>query len=233
MAELVADCPRCRSSRITFDLLSAIHTRTEYGWQYWYETFAICRQCHRSTVFVLADDVDADHKSVHKTGLVNIDHAVNRYVRIEGIITLKDRAEVEAPEHVPDAISNVFTEGTTCLMVACWNAAGTMFRLCIDLVTKRLLPEQDVEGLNQRTRRNLGLRLPWLFDNQLLPESLRELSTCVREDGNDGAHAGTLRKEDAEDLLDFTRILLERIYTEPERIRLAAKRRRQRRDEDA
>lgn len=233
MAELVADCPRCGSRRISFDLLSAIHTRTKYDWQYWYETFSICRHCHRSTVFVLADDVKADYKSVHKTGLINIDHAVNRYIRIEGIITLKDRAEVEAPEDVPEAISKVFIEGATCLKVDCWNAAGTMFRLCIDLVTKGLLPEQDVDGLNQRTRRNLGLRLPWLFDNKLLPEGLRELSTCVREDGNDGAHAGTLRKEDAEDLLDFTRILLERTYTEPERIRLAAVRRRQRRDENA
>lgn len=233
MAELVADCPRCGSSRITFDLLSAIHTTTKYDWQYWYETFAICRQCHRSTVFVLADDVDADYRSVHKQGLINIDHAVNRYVRIEGIITLKNRAEVKPPEHVPEVINNVFSEGATCLKVDCWNAAGTMFRLCIDLVTKDLLPEGEVEGLNQRTRRNLGLRLPWLFDNHLLPEGLRELSTCVREDGNDGAHAGTLTKEDAEDLLDFTRILLERIYTEPERVRRAADRRRQRRGENA
>ena len=233
MAELVADCPRCGASKITFDLLSAIHKITKYDWQYWYEAFAICRQCHRSTVFVLSDNVDADYRSVHKKGLISIEHAVNRYVRIEGIITLKDRAEVEAPPHVPDEIESVFREGATCLNVGCWNAAGTMFRLCIDLITKGLLPEQDEEGLNQRTRRNLGLRLPWLFDNQLLPESLRELSTCVREDGNDGAHAGTLTKEDTEDLLDFTRILLERIYTEPERIRLAAERRRQRRDQNA
>jgi len=95
-----------------------------------------------------------------------------------------------------------------------------------------MLPEQQVEGLNQRTRRNLGLRLPWLFDNELLPESLKDLSTCVREDGNDGAHAGNLGKEDAEDLLDFTKILLERIFTEPERIRQAAERRVQRRNQD-
>lgn len=233
MAELVADCPRCGSNSITFELLGAIHTRTLYEWQYWYEVFAICRRCRRSTVFVLADSVDADYKAVHKTGLLNIDEAVNRYVRIEGIITLKDRAEIEAPEHVPEAIGNVFREGATCLKVDCWNAAGTMFRLCIDLVTRGLLPEQVTEGLNQRIRRNLSLRLPWLFDNQLLPESLRELSTCVREDGNDGAHAGTLGKKDAEDLLDFTRILLERTYTEPERIRQAAERRAQRRDPNA
>jgi hypothetical protein len=51
----------------------------------------------------------------------------------------------------------------------------------------------------------------------------------VREDGNDGAHDGTLGKEDAEDLLDFTTALLERIYTEPERLRLAQERREKRR----
>ena len=57
-----------------------------------------------------------------------------------------------------------------------------------------MLPESDTDGLNASIRRNLGLRLPWLFDHGVLPESLREISTCVREDGNDSAHAGTLTR---------------------------------------
>jgi len=73
----------------------------------------------------------------------------------------------------------------------------------------------------------------WIFDNGILPESLRDLSSCVREDGNDGAHAGTLSKDDAEDLCDFTYVLLERLYTEPERVRLAEERRSLRRGFDA
>ena len=104
-----------------------------------------------------------------------------------------------------------------------------MFRLCIDIVTREMLPEGDADGPNARVRRNLGLRLPWLFDHGILPESLRELSSCVREDGNDGAHTGTLTSVDAEDLLDFTRVLLERLYTEPERLKLAKARRDERR----
>jgi len=55
------------------------------------------------------------------------------------------------------------------------------------------------------------------------------LSAAIREDGNDGAHQGTLTKEDAEDLLDFAKALLERVFTEPEKIKLAEKRREQRR----
>ena len=55
------------------------------------------------------------------------------------------------------------------------------------------------------------------------------MSSCVKDDGNDGAHAGTLKKADAEDILDFTVALLERMYTEPERLRLAKARRDSRR----
>lgn len=105
-----------------------------------------------------------------------------------------------------------------------------MFRLCIDLVTKPLLPD-DTNGAqpNSKTRRDLGLRLQWLFDNGRLPSSLRELAKCIREDANDGAHVGTLTPEDAEDLLDFTIAVLERLITEPRRLQLAEERRMARR----
>jgi hypothetical protein len=104
-----------------------------------------------------------------------------------------------------------------------------MFRACVDLATRPLLPEGDLDGLNSRVRRDLGLRLPWLFKNGLLPKDLAGLSSCIREDGNDGAHQGTLTREDAEDLLDFTRSLLERLYTEPGKLLAAGERREKRR----
>lgn len=229
MAELVANCPRCGSRQITFDVTQHHVIRVEYGWQYWYEAFSICRHCKRAAIFVLCDSVDADHEYFHKQGLLNVHTALNNYVRNEGYINVKDVVTVQPPEHLPQNIEKVFREGATCLAVGCNNGAGTMFRLCIDLATKGMLPENDEQGLNKRIRRDLGLRLPWLLDHQLLPESLRELSKCVREDGNDGAHQGTLIKEDAEDLLDFTRMLLERVYTEPKRLELAEERRKKRR----
>jgi hypothetical protein len=93
-----------------------------------------------------------------------------------------------------------------------------------------MLPGEDIHGLNSKIRRNLGLRLPWLLDNGVLPEALRELSACIKDDGNDGAHEGSLSEQDAEDLLDFTFSLLERLYTEPARIRIANERRLARRE---
>jgi hypothetical protein len=69
-----------------------------------------------------------------------------------------------------------------------------------------------------------------LFDNGMLPLDLRELAKCVREDGNDGAHVGNLTEQDAEDLLDFTVTLLERLITEPRKLQLAETRRIKRRE---
>ena len=116
------------------------------------------------------------------------------------------------------------------MSVECWNAAGTMFRLCVDLATRPMLPAEGAEGgPNAKTRRDLGLRLPWLFNNGKLLADLHKLSTVIKEDGNDGAHQGTLTKEEAYDLLDFTTALLERVFTEPEKIKLAEERQQQRR----
>jgi hypothetical protein len=166
---------------------------------------------------------------IKSEGLQNIEKGLNGFIRVEYYISLKDYDPVQPPEFLPDNVKVAFIEGTKCQAIGCFNAAGAMFRLSIDLATKSMLPEGDSNGLNSKIRRNLGLRLPWLFENKLLPEALRELSNCIKEDGNDGAHEGTLSKPDAEDMVDFSFALFERIYTEPERLRLAKLRRDERR----
>lgn len=228
MPELVANCPRCGSNNMSFDVTQSHIIGQEYGWQNWYETFCICRHCDRATIFLIAQKLESNYQYVHTRGLLNIDVALNRYVDIQGFISLKDVVTKKPPEHLPEQVDVIFKEAATCLSVGCYNAAGTMFRLCVDLASNSMLPEDEANGLNAKVRRNLGLRLPWLFDNGILAEGLRELSTCIKDDGNDGAHQGTLSKEDVEDLLDFTFVLLERIYTEPERLRLAKERREKR-----
>lgn len=229
MTELVTTCPRCGADQITHDLNSSVKTRVAHHWQQWYEAFCVCRKCARSTIYVLADKGTTEAEELRRTQLEKVQGCVNKFVRVEGHINFKDVAAVEPPEHPPNDVASAFEEGAKCLATGCHNAAGTMFRLCVDLATRPILPKEETPGLNSKTRRDLGLRLPWLFDNGHLPAGLRELSTCIKEEGNDGAHAGTLSKEDAEDALDFTRALLERLYTEPERLKEAARRREARR----
>ena len=229
MSELVANCPRCSADRITFDLLSENLTHLEYSWQRWYEVFCICRNCERSTIFVLSQRDYRDSSFFEKNKLSLIKTSLNTYFEVESFISIKDLLKVRPSDFLPDDIKRIFDEGSACLSIQCFNAAATMFRLCVDLATVDLLPDTDVHGLNSKIRRDLGLRLPWLFENKLLDTGLAELSSCIKDDGNDGAHRGDLKSEDAEDLIDFTLVLLERRFTEPERLRLAKERREVRR----
>lgn len=231
MSELVANCPRCGAEQITFDLLASQHVRTRYDWQTWHEAFCICRNCRNTTIFVLSLSHIDSFEYTRRTGLSQLPQAVNRWFDVEGIISIKDFSAKTPPEHLPENIDRAYREGAICMAVQCHNAAAAMFRLCLDFATKERLPEDNEDGLNSRIRFSLGLRLQWMFDSGRLPVELKELSTCIKEDGNDGAHEGTLEKVDAEDLLDFTEALLERLYTEPTRLAEAKKRREARREQ--
>jgi hypothetical protein len=227
---IVADCPRCKSKSMTFDVLSDVQTGIIYDWQAHHEVFGVCRNCQKPTIWAIAQKeyTDSDFLKQNRP-LAKIQDSLNRYFSLKGYICLKDMGVMDAPEHVPEVIANAFREGAMSVVTNCPNAAGAMFRLVIDLTTQSLLPAEEKPGLNYKVRRDLGLRLPWLFENGLLPKQLENLSKCVREDGNDAAHAGTLTKNDALDLQDFCIALLERIFTEPKRLQLAAERRAQRR----
>ena len=239
MPILVADCPRCGAQEMTFDLLQAQNipdnntslTPSEFNIpsRKKFEAFCVCRNCHRSTIFVMRSLHILKPNNDFSNYVLEYPSTVNAIADIIEYVCIKDMCSTEPPEHVPSNIEAIFREGATCLSVECFNAAGTMFRLCVDLATKPLLLKNDENGLNNHIRRTLGPRLNWLFENNILPDDLHELSGCIRDDGNDGAHQGTLQKVDAEDLLDFTGALLERLYTEPEKLKLAKKRRTERR----
>lgn len=231
MAEMVSDCPRCGSLKTTFDIHASNVIDLKHGWQKWYEAFCVCRRCVRSTVFVVKQTSIETKNFFSNSGPEKLSSNANHHVAVESFISLKDRDVTAPPEHLPNNVEAAFVEGARCLVVGCPNAAATMFRLSIDLATKVMLPQEDTAGLNPKTRRDLGLRLPWLIDNKILPEALRDLSHCIKEDGNDGAHAGSLTKEDAEDLLDFAFALFDRIFTEPKRLELAKERRQLRRQQ--
>lgn len=234
MALLVANCPRCGVRAITFDVKGQTWRYQKHDWQDWFEVFAVCRHCQRATIFLVGVG-DFKSKDVFKRSadaLVRFEGALNDHFRIEKYISLYDEATASPPKHLPKNIEDAFNEGARCLAAQCPNGGATMFRLCVALATDPLLPKAEDAGKpqpNAKQRRDLGLRLAWLLDNGILPEALRELSKCVREDGNDGAHVGNLSMAEAHDLLDFATRLLERLITEPKELELAAKRREERR----
>jgi uncharacterized protein DUF4145 len=224
---LRADCPRCNTRASSFDVFSDQLVGEEYGWQRIYESFAVCRICHRSTVFVLAQTVLLDRSNPNYRRLPSdCPASTNDMYRVASYINIKDMGTMAPPEHCPPSVAAAFREGATCLAVECFNAAGCMFRLCIDLASKTMLPAAGTpEAPGAQARENLFHRLNWLVGDGKIPEDLHDLAHGIREDGNDGAHAGTLTKDEADDLQEFSRELLERVYALPGRVKAAAERR--------
>ena len=223
MAELVANCPRCGAKKITFDALSDVYLFTaesEHPKRHGYELFARCRGCNRSTIFVMkvrADVVSRNESLSQRRECLTLEIA-----QVHSYVNISDMGSAPPPEHLPAEIKRMFEEGSKCRSMDCLNAAGTMFRLCLDAATLGLLPPAPPAGdpplkpgdPNAKQRRDLGLRLQWLFD-------LHDLASCIKDDGNDAAHRGSLTAEAADDIMDFTVALLERLYTEPKRVALA------------
>lgn len=230
MAMLVENCPRCGAQKIAFDVRGANCCGTYETFSGdnlpEYEVYCVCRECKKTTIYI-CDSLDRgrDLSSIN-WGMALF--KLTDIAKVKRPISPADLDAGEPPEFLPQHIHEAFVEGSKCLAIGCYNAAGTMFRLCLDYATKDLLPKGDTEP-NQKIRRSLGLRMNWLFDNQRLPETLRDLAECVKDDGNDGAHEGALDYAAAEDLEEFTYILLERLYTEPQRLAQAKERRKDRR----
>ncbi|MGH1456332.1 MAG: DUF4145 domain-containing protein [Alphaproteobacteria bacterium] len=231
MPELVADCPRCDAKKHTFDVFALQKIDGLIC-----EAYSVCKNCSKGTIFEMfvhgfsLDSYDYKHQ------IMDISNSLNNYVCIQGHVNIRNTSCKKPPEHLPENIKKAFIEGSESFSGNCPNAAAAMFRLCVDLATKTLLPtaEAPIEGLNKRVRNYLAPRLEWIFQQGILPKGhLEQMSECIRQDGNDGAHDGTLTQDEAEDLLDFTYLLLEKIYTEPEKFRLANERRQERRIKDS
>jgi hypothetical protein len=165
MAELVANCPRCAATSITFDVFASVFVLKQHGWLHWFEVFSVCRNCKRPTIFLISQNESewndrADFGSPHK-----FNGSLSRFFTADRFISLVDKARTEPPEHTPPNIAAVFNEASSSVAVSNWNAAGAMFRLAINLATQPLLPLEPTPGLTRRKRRDLGPRVEWLMEN--------------------------------------------------------------------
>lgn len=233
MPTFVQDCPRCHAKRMTFDIVADVLVSIQYDWKSYFEICGICRRCKRLSVSLISLHSAANRATFASTGKVVAQGGdLASWFEFERYITVADLSSKPAPDALPDDITSAFVEGTRCLAITCPNAAGAMFRLCLDLATKGLLPDEgQPDDPDKHTRRNLAPRLRYLFDKGLLSAELKPLSDAVKGNGDDGAHEGSLTDEEAEDIYDFAFELLDRIYSQPARLAAAAKRRVDRRRE--
>jgi hypothetical protein len=210
--------------KCTFDTLSSWAVGQKAGWQTVYEVAAVCRHCAKGTIYVLSltrpeyEDIQEDYHIKDK----NV--SLNNYFNIERYVSVLDENIHEGPKYLPGDIETICREAATCISARCWNAAGAMFRLAIDRATQNLIPTEGQQP-NKFEREKLGPRIKWLFEHKYIPDDLNQLATTIQQDGNDAAHIGNITEVEALDLMDFTYALFERLYTQPEKIRLAEARR--------
>lgn len=240
MSTFIFDCPKCSAKKSTFDVNGYEPTGlTAFNYNYW-NLFSTCRSCTVSICINANLTYNATLALSSKHG-GNIDlkiQAIREFLRqnidIADFFTsfrykpILPNAETP-PEHLPAEVEAFFKEAAQCYAIGCYNASGAMFRLCLDITTKNIISQNEHLKPTTNDKKTIHSRLNWIFNNDILPKQLEDLSRCIKDDGNDAAHDGSLSKDDAADLLDFTFILLERIYTEPARIQNAHQRRVERR----
>jgi len=235
MSTFVFDCPSCNAKKSTFDVKG--HTLRPSSIEYFsWVLFSTCRVCSES--FSVNAEVELlKHSTLKRLNtsnpqgvFVSIKNFLDTHVDISGWFDefnyspILPNAELP-PEYIPSDIEEIFNEAAKCFAIGCFNASGAMFRLCLDITTKHILVQNHNLSPSANDNKSIHSRLNWIFSKNILPRDLEDLSRGIKDDGNDAAHDGTLTKDDAADLLDFTYILLERVYTEPARVQNAQQRR--------
>jgi hypothetical protein len=166
------------------------------------------------------------HYQSHVTASLGVCPDCTRYyVVVEGeggVVDWQPRAlpRAVALEGVPTAIANDFHEAQVARGYGLHKAAVMLFRRAVQSVAVDLMaPEMKLEK-----------QIDWLAQQQKISEDMRLAAHEVRHFGNAGAHPRDdgLQDVDAEDgelAYAFTRSLLERVYTEPQRVRHAMEKR--------
>lgn len=234
MSTFVFDCPSCMAKYSTFEVNGYTPRASRTNFFAW-SLFSTCRVCNEScciTANINKNDFEYLNKRYSDDGAkknqiteyLRSHHDLSHYLENFNYSPILPNSK-QPPEYLPIEVEEKFKEAAKCLAIDCYNAAGAMFRLCLDITTKQILLNNTHLNPSKKDENSIHSRLIWIFDNNILPADLEDLSRSIKDDGNDAAHDGSLSKGDAEDLLDFTYILLERVYTEPERVKIATQRR--------
>lgn len=216
---------------MTFDIKSWVVVDDSYYGES--EAFVQCRHCWRPSVISIGKrDISSPELVSHKGVFINASWEFKSYV-----VVIPNAQK--CPDHTPLDVETIFNEASKCLGIGAYEAAGTMFRKVVDKATRSMLPAQPADEdkahpdfIAWKVRKDLKLRLEWLLANNRVSRALEPLLESVREDGNDAAH-DRIGKEEAEDLQDFTVVLLETLYTVPGQVEANRLRRESRRQGDA
>ena len=71
----------------------------DFGWARRFEAFAVCRNCSRSTTFVIFESPNHDIGMFEETSPLKLSDALNNYFDVRSFISLKDQGEAAPVGH--------------------------------------------------------------------------------------------------------------------------------------
>lgn len=221
MSFLSTKCNHCYTERIK------LNVRSKYSVDITSYFFLSCEGCDQPTIVSAIIKHTRNQRSHIVPVIFNIDDDIDIQKCFHTIRTIYSENSThlfKCPLHVPSDIENCFNEAAKCYQIQCYVACSSMLRLCLDLITKDLMKSAEEKEIN-----NLSKRINHLIEINIIPSDLKDFAHSIRLDGNDAAHDGSTSKDEANDLMDFSILLLERIYTNKEKLRIAEERRSNRR----
>ena len=120
------------------------------------------------------------------------------------------------PENLPEVVELYFEQGVDSLFQN-YDAAGAMFRTTLETALKIKFPKTKATDLKNRINEAV--------DQGNLTPDLAAWAHEIRLGGNDAVHDKPLSEEEAQDLRDFTELVLLYLFTLPEKLARAKARR--------
>ena len=218
MTFYVKNCRRCGAQKMTFDVygVSVVTDAAEFtdlaGNRRYLRRIELacrCKECSRTTVFgfeAYADRADRLPLPVFKD---NENLIRQGYVRV---FAMPVGPAKPTPADVPEPASRFYEQGSRALADGLYDAAGAMFRKCLEPVTRtdqliQKVPEAEREKF---LRSWLKTRITKLKDLHAIPPALGDLVDVIKDEGDAAVHDDALYdKDSAESLQGFTEAFLE------------------------
>ena len=113
-----------------------------------------------------------------------------------------------APIHTPDRVADIFRQGKESENSGLWDAAGAMFRKCVEIGLKDRFPDIDASLSPYK-------RIQKAADENRLTRELAEWAHSIRALGNEAVHEYTFTRVQANEISAFSEILLQYMFTLP------------------
>jgi hypothetical protein len=227
MTLFVGDCRRCGAQRMSFEVygVSTINEADEIrdaGYSYYERTIELacrCHECRKTIVFVL-DALNRDQRRLPKQSF-DTNESPTKLGYTE-IFAFPPKKTLPTPAHTPNPAASFYEQGASAMANGLYDAAGAMFRKCLESVTRsdKLLEEFVPENQRAEFRKKwLKARIKVLKELHAIPPALASLVDVIKDEGDEAVHEDELYdKESAEALQRFTATFLEQTFTIPEQI---------------